>query len=73
MDTKGGGWTVFLHRQRQTPQLDFAQTWTSYKDGFGTPTGEYWLGEDVTPLVLWWRDFSVCADIILYDGMMVLH
>ena len=46
MDTDGGGWTVFLNRQRQTPKLDFAQTWTTYADGFGSPTGEYWLGED---------------------------
>lgn len=45
MDTDGGGWTVFLTRQKQTPQLEFNRSWVEYRSGFGDPHGEYWLGE----------------------------
>nr|XP_053650555.1 ficolin-1-like [Cherax quadricarinatus] len=39
-------WTVFLARQRQTPQENFNRPWQDYKTGFGDPSGEYWLGND---------------------------
>ncbi|KAG7164997.1 angiopoietin-related protein 7-like [Homarus americanus] len=39
-------WTVILSRRRQTPQVDFARNWQDYKNGFGDPDGEYWLGND---------------------------
>ncbi|XP_018011592.1 fibrinogen C domain-containing protein 1-like [Hyalella azteca] len=42
--TDGGGWTVFLRRQKQEPQLNFSRTFKEYEEGFGSPTGEYWLG-----------------------------
>ncbi|KAA0200727.1 hypothetical protein HAZT_HAZT011589 [Hyalella azteca] len=42
--TDGGGWTVFLRRQKQEPQLNFSRTFKDYKEGFGSPSGEYWLG-----------------------------
>lgn len=44
METDGGGWTVFMKRQRQTEQLDFNRTWDDYRAGFGNPDEEYWLG-----------------------------
>ncbi|XP_047740022.1 angiopoietin-2-like [Hyalella azteca] len=42
--TDGGGWTVFLRRQKQEPQLNFSRTFNEYEEGFGSPAGEYWLG-----------------------------
>ncbi|KAA0202462.1 hypothetical protein HAZT_HAZT009242 [Hyalella azteca] len=42
--TDGGGWTVFLRRQKQEPQLNFSRTFKEYEEGFGSPTGEHWLG-----------------------------
>ena len=36
------GWIVFL--QRIDGSLDFDQTWSVYKAGFGTYTGNYWMG-----------------------------
>ncbi|KAA0186107.1 hypothetical protein HAZT_HAZT010312 [Hyalella azteca] len=42
--TDGGGWTVFLRRQKQEPQLNFSRTFKEYEGGFGSPSGEYWLG-----------------------------
>ncbi|KAK7069255.1 Fibrinogen C domain-containing protein 1 [Halocaridina rubra] len=43
-ETDGGGWTVMVRRQPQSIQLDFKRSWQSYRNGFGDPDGEYWIG-----------------------------
>ncbi|XP_044032931.1 fibroleukin [Siniperca chuatsi] len=42
METAGGGWTVI--QNRQDGSLDFNRTWQEYREGFGSPQGELWLG-----------------------------
>ncbi|XP_056156439.1 LOW QUALITY PROTEIN: fibroleukin [Lampris incognitus] len=42
METAGGGWTVF--QSRWDGSLDFNRTWQEYREGFGSPQGEHWLG-----------------------------
>ena len=42
METDGGGWTVLL--RRQDGSVEFNRVWTEYESGFGTLTGEHWLG-----------------------------
>ncbi|XP_033762843.1 techylectin-5B-like [Pecten maximus] len=44
MDTLGGGWTVI--QTRFDGSQDFNKTWEEYKRGFGSPYGEYWIGNE---------------------------
>lgn len=42
MRTDGGGWTVI--QRREDGSVNFFRDWDAYRDGFGTTTGEHWLG-----------------------------
>ncbi|XP_037347024.2 fibroleukin [Pungitius pungitius] len=42
METAGGGWTVI--QNRWDGSVDFNRTWQEYREGFGSPLGEHWLG-----------------------------
>ncbi|XP_068137456.1 angiopoietin-2 [Hyperolius riggenbachi] len=45
MKTGGGGWTII--QKRYDGSVDFHRTWKEYKKGFGDPSGEYWLGNEL--------------------------
>ncbi|XP_011607366.2 angiopoietin-2b [Takifugu rubripes] len=45
MKTGGGGWTVLQFRGNGS--VDFHRGWRDYKTGFGEPSGEHWLGNDI--------------------------
>ncbi|XP_034401403.1 fibrinogen C domain-containing protein 1-like [Cyclopterus lumpus] len=42
METEGGGWTVF--QRRRGGAVSFNRGWSEYRDGFGEPREEHWLG-----------------------------
>ncbi|KAL3886382.1 hypothetical protein ACJMK2_026380 [Sinanodonta woodiana] len=42
MDTDGGGWIVF--QRRIDASVDFKRTFSEYEAGFGSLTGNLWLG-----------------------------
>ncbi|XP_061674572.1 fibrinogen C domain-containing protein 1-like [Syngnathoides biaculeatus] len=42
LSTAAGGWTVI--QRRQDGSVNFFRGWDAYRDGFGTTTGEHWLG-----------------------------
>ncbi|KAG7270179.1 hypothetical protein CRUP_006102 [Coryphaenoides rupestris] len=41
----GGGWT--LVQRRRDGALSFNRNWTTYREGFGLPEAEHWLGNEV--------------------------
>ena len=44
MDTDGEGWMVI--QRRQDGSVDFYRNWVDYQVGFGSLSGEFWLGND---------------------------
>ncbi|XP_037330705.2 microfibril-associated glycoprotein 4-like [Pungitius pungitius] len=42
METGGGGWTVF--QRRHGGSVSFNRGWSAYREGFGEPQEEHWLG-----------------------------
>ncbi|XP_064465985.1 techylectin-5A-like [Ornithodoros turicata] len=48
MESDGGGWTVFQRRgQFGNPVYYFYRDWKAYKNGFGDPAKEFWLGNEL--------------------------
>ncbi|OWF51302.1 ficolin-3-like [Mizuhopecten yessoensis] len=50
MDTVGGPWTIIA--SRYDGSVDFYKSWNEYKSGFGSLTGEFWLGFENVRLLL---------------------
>ncbi|NXS75115.1 FGL1L protein, partial [Pandion haliaetus] len=45
MNVSDGGWTV-IQRNRQSTEITWAESWSTYKYGFGNLHTEYWLGTE---------------------------
>ncbi|XP_054703700.1 fibrinogen-like protein 1-like protein isoform X1 [Grus americana] len=45
MNVTDGGWTV-IQRNRQSTEITWAESWSTYKYGFGNVRSEYWLGTE---------------------------
>ncbi|XP_010118233.1 PREDICTED: fibrinogen-like protein A, partial [Chlamydotis macqueenii] len=43
MNTTDGGWTV-IQRNRQSTEITWAESWSTYKYGFGNVHTDFWLG-----------------------------
>ncbi|XP_060079104.1 microfibril-associated glycoprotein 4-like [Ylistrum balloti] len=44
METLNGGWLIF--QRRFNGSQEFLNNWEDFKNGFGDPYGEYWLGNE---------------------------
>ncbi|XP_070538830.1 fibrinogen C domain-containing protein 1-like [Ptychodera flava] len=66
MDTDHGGWTVF--QRRRDGSLDFYRYWNDYKNGFGFPTAEFWLGNDRLYTLTNQRRYELRIDLEDFDN-----
>ncbi|XP_048364264.1 angiopoietin-1 [Sphaerodactylus townsendi] len=66
MEIAGGGWTVIQHREDGS--LDFQKTWKEYKMGFGSPSGEYWLGNEFIFTITSQRHYSLRIELMDWEG-----
>ncbi|XP_062395590.1 angiopoietin-1-like isoform X2 [Sardina pilchardus] len=66
MDTAGGGWTVI--QRRQDGSIDFHRSWKEYKMGFGTVSGEHWLGNEPVFLLTSQRQHSLRVELTDWSG-----
>eukprot|EP00105_Crassostrea_gigas_P000190 XP_011411909.1 PREDICTED: ryncolin-1-like isoform X1 [Crassostrea gigas] len=66
MTTDGGGWTVI--QRRMDGSVDFYRSWQSYKNGFGKPQGEYWLGNENIHLLTERTSQELRVDLQKFSG-----
>uniref|UniRef100_A0A3P8YJ96 Fibrinogen C-terminal domain-containing protein n=1 Tax=Esox lucius TaxID=8010 RepID=A0A3P8YJ96_ESOLU len=66
MQTRGGGWTVIQHRRDGA--VDFHRDWRDYKMGFGDPSGEYWVGNDVIHLITTSKEYTLHVQLKDAEG-----
>ena len=66
MATDGGGWTVI--QRRIDNSTDFYLEWASYKWGFGSLTGNFWLGNDNIHRLTTSGDTVLRVDLVDWDG-----
>ncbi|XP_038246904.1 angiopoietin-1 isoform X1 [Dermochelys coriacea] len=66
MEITGGGWTVIQHREDGS--LDFQKNWKEYKMGFGSPSGEHWLGNEFIFAITSQRQYSLRIELMDWEG-----
>jgi len=60
-DTDDGGWTVF--QRRLNGQTKFYRGWSSYKEGFGNPQREFWLGNENIYLLTYQGEYPAGSEL----------
>lgn len=66
METAGGGWTVI--QRREDGSMDFQRTWKEYKTGFGSASGEHWLGNEFVYQLTSQRQYALRVELTDWDG-----
>ncbi|RUS87318.1 hypothetical protein EGW08_004930 [Elysia chlorotica] len=61
----GGGWIVI--QRRVNGDVDFYRDWTSYRDGFGSLTGDFWIGNEAIHQLTNSAAFELRVDIRFKD------
>ncbi|PIK37566.1 fibrinogen-like protein A [Apostichopus japonicus] len=63
----GGSWTVI--QRRLDGSVDFYRTWNEYKQGFGFPERDFWLGNDKLSLLTNQKDYELRIDMNNHEGV----
>ncbi|XP_072049126.1 microfibril-associated glycoprotein 4-like [Amphiura filiformis] len=66
MVSDGGGWMVF--QRRLYGSVNFNRTWQEYANGFGTPEGDWWLGNDALANITNAFNFELRVDLSDWEG-----
>ncbi|XP_061176302.1 ficolin-1-like [Saccostrea echinata] len=66
MTTKGGGWTAI--QRRQDGSTDFYRQWSEYKQGFGNPSKNYWIGNDAIYELTKNKDQELRVELQRFNG-----
>uniref|UniRef100_A0A3B4AJ15 Fibrinogen C-terminal domain-containing protein n=1 Tax=Periophthalmus magnuspinnatus TaxID=409849 RepID=A0A3B4AJ15_9GOBI len=66
MESAGGGWTVI--QRREDGSVDFQRTWKEYKMGFGSVSGEHWLGNEAVYQLTAQRQYALRVELTDWDG-----
>uniref|UniRef100_A0A8C4WC98 Angiopoietin 4 n=1 Tax=Gopherus evgoodei TaxID=1825980 RepID=A0A8C4WC98_9SAUR len=66
METERGGWTVI--QRRTNGSVNFQRKWKEYKQGFGDPAGEYWLGNEAVHLLTSQASYSLRVELLDWEG-----
>ncbi|KAI0231293.1 Ficolin-1 [Lamellibrachia satsuma] len=66
LTTDRGGWTVF--QRRLDGSVDFYRDWVDYKNGFGSASGECWLGNDHIHSLTSNGSYVLRIDMETFDG-----
>jgi len=67
MRTDGGGWNVFS--RRFDGSVNFYRPWADYKNGFGSLSGEHWLGLDKINRLSKSMPHKLRIDLKSFDGV----
>ncbi|KAK2146152.1 hypothetical protein LSH36_628g00017 [Paralvinella palmiformis] len=66
-ETDGGGWAVIM--RRKDGSVDFHRDWINYKNGFGSPEGEFWIGNEIIHQLTSDRHtYTLRVDMTNYEG-----
>ncbi|XP_062570728.1 fibrinogen C domain-containing protein 1-B-like [Saccostrea cucullata] len=66
MKTDGGGWTVI--QKREDGDVDFYRTWIEYKQGFGSASQNYWIGNDAIYALTEEKNQELRVDLQRHNG-----
>ncbi|ELV13579.1 Angiopoietin-4 [Tupaia chinensis] len=66
MEANGGGWTLI--QRRENGSVNFQRNWKDYKQGFGDPAGEHWLGNEVVHQLTSGAAYSLRVELQDWEG-----
>ncbi|XP_062598973.1 fibroleukin-like [Saccostrea cucullata] len=66
MTTMGGGWTVI--QKRVDGSVNFHRNWADYKNGFGSPERNFWVGNEVIHKLTKDNTLSLYVSITIQNG-----